>query len=47
MNETTPSSLGKPAEHWRRIRTNNPLERILRDRACPADSAPTRRKVFP
>ena len=27
-----------PEEHWRRIRTNNPLERILRSRAAWARS---------
>jgi putative transposase len=25
---------GFPEEHWRRIRTNNPLERILREKAA-------------
>jgi putative transposase len=23
-----------PSEHWRRIRTNNPLERIMREIRC-------------
>ena len=31
-----------PEEHWRRIRTNNPLERIMREiRRAPAWSAPS------
>jgi transposase-like protein len=29
--EDTLSYYGFPPEHWRRIRTNNPLERILRE----------------
>jgi putative transposase len=27
----TPAYLAFPSEHWRRIRTNNPLERIMRE----------------
>src|SRR6201981_2800023 len=29
--EETPTYYAFPEEHWRRIRTNNPLERILRE----------------
>ena len=29
--EETLTYYGFPEEHWRRIRTNNPLERILRE----------------
>jgi transposase-like protein len=29
--EETPSYYRFPEEHWRRIRTNNPLERVLRE----------------
>jgi putative transposase len=29
--EETLSYYGFPEEHWRRIRTNNPLERVLRE----------------
>jgi putative transposase len=29
--EETPAYYGFPEEHWRRIRSNNPLERILRE----------------
>ena len=30
--EETLSYYAFPEEHWRRIRTNNPLERLLRER---------------
>src|SRR5262249_5713850 len=41
-----------PEEHWRRIRTNNPLERILREirrrtRVVGAFPQPRRRKAAP
>jgi hypothetical protein len=31
MTDDLTSELRFPEEHWRRIRTNNPLERILRE----------------
>ena len=37
-----------PEEHWRRIRTNNPLERIMRGpQANPRSRRPSRRQLGP